>query len=58
MAKVKVKYTVMPKTKAGVSKATAEEVRRYVNMTGHRAKVVKIGKDKYQVFTSSPSVRE
>ncbi len=53
----KVKYTVMPKTAGGVSREKAEEVRRYVNRTGHRAKVVKIGKNKYRVYTSSPSVR-
>lgn len=53
----KVKYTVMPRTAEGVSKEKAEEVRQYVNMTGHRAKVVKVSKKKYKVYTSSPSAR-
>jgi len=53
----KVKYTIMPKTARGVSREKAEEVRRYVNRTGHRAKVVRAGKDKFKVYSSSPSIR-
>lgn len=53
----RVKYTVMPATARGVSKEKAESVRRYVNMTGHRAKVVKSG-GKYRVYSSSPSLRK
>lgn len=53
---MKVKYHVMPKTAKGVSKQKAEEVRRYVNMTGHRAKVTKSG-NKYRVYTSSQALR-
>jgi len=49
----KVKYQVMPSTKKGVSASKAEEIRQYVNVTGHRAKVVRIGKNKYRVYTSS-----
>jgi len=53
----KITYSVMPRTKKGVSKEKAEEVRHYVQTTGHRAKVVKIGDNKYRVYTSSPSLR-
>lgn len=53
----KIRWSLMPKTKQGVSKEKAEEVRRYVIWTGHRAKVVRVGKNRFKVYTSGPSVR-